>query len=241
MLDYLYIDVTAVPGLPRTTGTRAASAAAHGEARAARLVDHARRRGAEAAGAGSVVPPRWRTRRRAAAPIALGAFRAFQPRAGRRSRVCGVRGAARALLPQRGQFSWRDWPAPMRDPRLAGGRGIRRARMPSASSSSSSCNGRRTGSSAPRRRRGATAGCRSGSTATSRSGSNPNGAEAWADQELVVAGRSDRRAARPAEPRRAGLGSRAVQPAGAAAARLRPVYRTLRANMRHAGMLRIDQ
>ena len=56
-------------------------------------------------------------------------------------------------------------------------------------------------------------------------GVNPHGAAAWADQELIVAGRRDRRAARPAQPRRAGLGAGAAQPAGAAAARLCPVHR----------------
>ncbi len=58
------------------------------------------------------------------------------------------------------------------------------------SNSFSSCNGKPTGSWPPPRRPAARRDCRSGSTGISPSAPIPNGAEAWADQELVAPGAS---------------------------------------------------
>ncbi len=72
-------------------------------------------------------------------------------------------------------------------------------------------------------------------------GVDPNGAEAWGDRSLLIADAARRRAARPLQPRRAGLGADAVQPGGARSnGAYAPFIAAIRANMRHAGAIRID-
>ena len=66
------------------------------------------------------------------------------------------------------------------------------------------------------------------------------GAESWANQGAVRGGRERRRAARRVQPAGPGLGPAAAAIPRARAGRYAPFIATLRANMRHAGALRID-
>ena len=112
--------------------------------------------------------------------------------------------------------------------------------MPSGSSSFSFCNGRPTGSSARPPRPGAPAGSAIGLYRDLAVGVNPNGAEAWADQELVVPGAAI--GAPPDALSRAGQnwGLAPINPLALRRRGFAPLIAALRANMRHAGILRID-
>ena len=71
-------------------------------------------------------------------------------------------------------------------------------------------------------------------------GANPHGAEAWADNELVVAGAS---IGAPPDPLSRSGQNWGLAPLNPLALRRRgfaPLIAALRANMRHAGILRID-
>ena len=109
-----------------------------------------------------------------------------------------------------------------------------------ASCSSNSCNGLPTASSGARRRAGREAGLAIGLYRDLAVGANPHGAEAWADNELVVAGAS---IGAPPDPLSRSGQNWGLAPLNPLALRRRgfaPLIAALRANMRHAGVLRID-
>ena len=125
-LDYLYIDVTAVPGFAEDAAIRELIGgqwfgATHWAARSAELIDY----GAVAACKRSVLEALFRRFRSfelgangTAASIVGRAFREFQQSAGQSLADFAVFEALHEHhLREKRQFSWHSWPAPMRDPR----------------------------------------------------------------------------------------------------------------------------
>ena len=113
-------------------------------------------------------------------------------------------------------------------------------RIAIASNSFSFCNGRPTGSWPPLREPAARPGLSIGLYRDLAVGADPNGAEAWADQELVAPGASI--GAPPDALSRGGQnwGLAPVNPLVLRRQGFAPFIASLRANMRHAGILRID-
>jgi 4-alpha-glucanotransferase len=242
-LDYLYIDVTAVPSFTDGADARAlVPAEAVAAAQAAEFVDYA----AVAAVKRPVLEAlyqRFRKQRLGAgrdAQDALGAsFRVFQQDGGAALTAFAVFEALHEHFSREGaQFSWRDWPAAMRDPNSAAVAEFARA------------NPERVEFfqflqwEADRQLGKAAAGSRSGlAIGIYRDlavGVNPNGAEAWADQELVAPGAA---IGAPPDPlSRAGQnwGLAPINPLVLRRRGFAPIVAALRANMRHAGILRID-
>ena len=194
-LDYLYIDPATVPGFADDEAIRAlVSGSALAGARAVQLVDH------EAVAA-------------LKRPVLEALFRRFHDKdlsadvaaSARRERVFGASNKrAEGRLPPSplpfealherfngngGQFSWQGWPADLRATRTR----LRSSNLPrriaSGSNSSSSCNGRLDIQLAAAAEAGRDShGLSLGLYRDLAVGVNPQGAEAWADQELVVPG-----------------------------------------------------
>src|SRR5437764_642181 len=117
-LDFLYIDVTAVPGFAEDVAAQAlAPAAAIGAARAAELVDFA----AVAALKRPVLEALFRRFQTLDTQSPLGiAFREFQLAGGGALADFAVFEALHGHFTQQGMpFSWHAWPAPLRDPHSA--------------------------------------------------------------------------------------------------------------------------
>src|SRR5215469_5451839 len=125
-LDYLYIDVTAVPGFAEDEGMRNLMqqewfGATHWAARSARLIDY----GAVAACKRPVLEAlfgRFQSRELGAEGTAktdLGQeFREFQRRGGQALAEFAIFEALHEHhVCEKGQFSWHSWPVPMRNPR----------------------------------------------------------------------------------------------------------------------------
>src|SRR5712671_2639922 len=247
-LDYLYIDVTAVSGFVEDETVRALMRgewfrATHWAARSAELIDY----GAVAACKRPVLEAlfrRFQSRGLGAAgttKTAAGqAFRAFQ-RAGRQSLAdfAVFESLHEYYLHEKRQFSWQDWPAPMRNPRsaeVAAFAAEHRDRVEFFQFLQWEADRQLAAAAA--------AGCESGlSIGLYRDlavGADPNGAEAWADQELVAPGASI--GAPPDALSRGGQnwGLAPVNPLVLRRQGFAPFIASLRANMRHAGILRID-
>lgn len=239
-LDYLYIDPTSVPGFSedetiRTLVPEAALAAA----RASELVDHA----AVAALKRPVLESLYRRFHDVdlAAGTALAKqFRRFKRAGGRRLEMF----ATFEALHQRfngngGQFSWRDWPAELRDPNspaVAKFAKQHRDRVEFFQFMQWQAD-EQLGEAAAA---GRAAGLSLGIYRDLAVGVNPHGAEAWADQGLVVPGMG---IGAPPDPlSRAGQnwGLAPVNPLALRREGFQPFIAALRANMRHAGVLRID-
>ena len=109
-----------------------------------------------------------------------------------------------------------------------------------ASNSFSSCSGKPTASSPRQQLQAREAGLSIGIYRDLAVGADPNGAEAWADQELVAPGASI--GAPPDQLSRGGQnwGLAPVNPLVFRRQSFAPLVASLRANMRHAGILRID-
>jgi 4-alpha-glucanotransferase len=247
-LDYLYIDVTAVPGFAEDDAVRELMGeqwfgATHWAARSAELVDY----GAVAACKRPVLEALFHRfqllelgANGTAATAAGRAFRDFQQSSGGSLIDFAVFEALHEHRHGKERlFSWRSWPAPMRDPRstqVAAFAAAHRDRVEffqflqwqSDSQLAAAANaGRRAGLSIGLYRDLAV-------------GADPNGAEAWADQELVALGASI--GAPPDALSRAGQnwGLAPVNPLVLRHQGYAPFIASLRANMRHAGVLRID-
>jgi 4-alpha-glucanotransferase len=247
-LHYLYIDVTAVPSFGEDEAVRELMqsqwfGATHWAARSAALIDY----GAVAACKRPVLEAlfrRFRSRELGAdgtAKTNLGhAFRDFQRRGGQSLADFAVFEALHENYAREdAHFSWRSWPAAMRDPRSP----------QVAEFASAHCNrveffqylqweaDRQLGAAmaAPRE-----AGLSIGLYRDLAVGADPNGAEAWADQELIAPGASI--GAPPDALSRGGQnwGLAPVNPLVLRRQGFAPFVASLRANMRHAGMLRID-
>jgi 4-alpha-glucanotransferase len=239
-LDWLYIDVGAVPGFAEDAAARAlAPPSLVAAARDSDLIDYA----AVAAAKRPVLEAlfrRFRARDLAADTALAAAFRAFQQAGGRGLAEFAVFEALHEhFLGVGGGFSWHRWPAAMREPSSA------------AVAEFAAANGERVEFFqflqfiADRQLARAAAEGRAGGLAIGlyrdlAVGVNPNGAEAWADQELVAPG-----AAIGAPPDALSRGGQdwGLAPYSPLALRRRgfaPLVAALRANMRHAGILRID-
>jgi len=247
-LDYLYIDVTAVPGFAEDEIVRALMRgewfkATHWAARSAELIDY----GAVAACKRPVLEAlfrRFQSRELSAdgtAKTAVGqAFRVFQRIGGQSLADFAVfESLHEYYLHEKRQFSWQNWPAPMRNPRSAEVAAFaveHRDRVEffqflqweaDRQLAAAAAAGRETGTSIGLYRDLAV-------------GADPNGAEAWADQELVAPGASI--GAPPDALSRGGQnwGLAPVNPLVLRRQGFAPFIASLRANMRHAGILRID-
>jgi 4-alpha-glucanotransferase len=247
-LDYLYIDVTAVPGFAEDEAVRELTGgqwfgATHWAARSAELIDY----GAVAACKTAVLEALFRRFRllhlgahEAAASAAGQAFRDFQKSAGRSLTDFAVFEALQEHHLQKERlFSWRSWPAPMRDPRspqVAVFATAHRDRIEFFEflQWQADCQ------LAAAARAGRQAGLSVGLYRDLAVGADPNGAEAWADQELVAPGASI--GAPPDALSRGGQnwGLAPVNPLVLRRQGFAPFIASLRANMRHAGVLRID-
>jgi 4-alpha-glucanotransferase len=247
-IDYLYIDVAAVPGFTEDEAVRklieekqfAVTLAA---ARSARLVDYR----AVAACKRPVLEAlfrRFRTHElgtEGAAKTHLGrAFRDFQRDGGQSLTDFSVFEALHEHYCRAGRgFSWQDWPASVRSPRSPEVAEFVAAHRDSVEFfqylqweadrqiAAAAATGRKAGLSLGLYRDLAV-------------GVDPNGAEAWADQELIAPGASI--GAPPDAFNRTGQnwGLAPVNPLILQRRGYTPFIALLRANMRHAGILRID-
>jgi 4-alpha-glucanotransferase len=243
-LDYLYIDVTAVPGFAEDPTIRSLTPeAAIVAVRATELVDHAR----VAALKRPVLEALYRRLRATdlgadgGSKTALGrAFREFQKSGGERLTAFAT---FEALHEHRDRdhnhFSWRDWPAPWRDPnstKLAAFAAAHRDRVEFFQflQWQADCQ------LAAAAEAGREAGLSLGLYRDLAVGVNPNSAAAWADQGLVVPGMA---IGAPPDALSRGGQEWGLAPTNPLALRRRgfaPFIAALRANMRHAGVLRID-
>ncbi|MBV8935179.1 MAG: 4-alpha-glucanotransferase [Alphaproteobacteria bacterium] len=244
-LNYLYIDVTPVPGFAEDDAVRELMGrqwfgATYWAARSAELIDY----GAVAACKRSVLEAlfrRFQLLELGANGNAAGrAFRGFQQMGGRALTDFAVFEALHEHHHDKERlFSWRGWPAPMRDPR-----------SPQVAAFAAAHHDRveffqflqwqadcQLASAA---RAGRQAGLLIGLYRDLAVGADPNGAEAWADQELVAPGASI--GAPPDALSRAGQnwGLAPVNPLVLRRQGFAPFIASLRNNMRHAGVLRID-
>jgi 4-alpha-glucanotransferase len=247
-LDYLYIDATAVPGFAEDATVQELVhsqwfGATHWAARSAVLVDY----GAVGACKRAVLEPLYRRFREhdlaenGTARTELGwSFRQFQQRGGKSLTDFAVFEALHEHhCKERRGFSWRSWPAPLRDPR---------SRDVSAFAAAN-CErveffqylqweaDRQLAAAAGA---GRAAGLSIGLYRDLAVGADPNGAEAWADQGLVAPQASI--GAPPDILNRAGQnwGLAPINPLILRNQGFGPFIDCVRANMRHAGVLRID-
>jgi 4-alpha-glucanotransferase len=239
-LDYLYIDVTQIPGFAEDAAAQAlAPAKAVGAARAAKLVDYA----AVAALKRPVLEALYRRfcdRELTMGGAGAAAFRAFQQEGGAALAAFATFEALHEHFTQAGMpFSWHAWPPALRDPHSA-----------AVGEFASAHAGRieffqflqwqadqQLGEAALAGRQG---GLNIGLYRDLAVGVDPNGAEAWADQQLIVPGAAI--GAPPDELSRAGQnwGLAPINPLALRRRGFTPLIAALRANMRHAGVLRID-
>ncbi|HEX4616764.1 MAG TPA: 4-alpha-glucanotransferase, partial [Stellaceae bacterium] len=247
-LDYLYIDVTAVPGFAEDEAIRGLTGgqwfgATHWAARSAELIDY----GAVAACKRSVLEALFRRFRSyelgangTATNTAGRAFRDFQQSAGQLLADFAMFEALHEhYFREKRQFSWRSWPAPMRNPRspqVAAFAAAHRDRVEFFQFLQWEADRQLAAAS----RAGREAGLSIGLYRDLAVGADPNGAEAWADQELVAPGASI--GAPPDALSRGGQnwGLAPVNPLVLRRQGFAPFIAALRANMRHAGILRID-
>ncbi|MBV9861306.1 MAG: 4-alpha-glucanotransferase [Alphaproteobacteria bacterium] len=243
-LDYLYIDVEAVPGYAEDAAARALiSPQALAAARAAPFVDYA----AVAALKRPVLEALYHSFRErdfdaSGAPLTASgeAFRGFQEARGSSLAAFATFEALHEHYSREpGMFSWRAWPAPFRDPRsaaVAEFAAAHRERIGFFQFLQWEAD-RQLGAAAVTAREG---GLSLGLYRDLAVGVDPNGAEAWADQELVAPGAA---IGAPPDPlSRAGQnwGLAPFNPVVLRRHGFLPFVTSLRANMRHAGVLRID-
>jgi 4-alpha-glucanotransferase len=234
-LDFLYIDVSAVPGFAAVQAL--APAAALAAARAAELVDYA----AVAALKRPVLEVLFRRFRAGEAQTALGVeFREFRQAGGEALTRFATFEALHEHFTREGMpFSWRHWPAAMRDPQSTEVGEFARAQAERVEFFQYLQweADRQLGAAAAD---GRNAGLALGLYRDLAVGVDPHGAEAWADQQLVAPGAA---IGAPPDPlSRAGQnwGLAPINPLVLRRQGFAPLVAALRANMRHAGILRID-
>jgi 4-alpha-glucanotransferase len=247
-LDHLYIDPTAAPGFAADESVRALIhgewfGATHWAARSAPLIDY----GAVAACKRPVLEALFRRFQEfdlgagGMARSELGrSFRQFQHQGGQSLVDLAVFEALHEFYcrEQRG-FSWRNWPAALRDPRsteVAAFAVAHRDRVEFFQFLQWEADRQLAAAAAA----GRDAGLSLGLYRDLAVGADPNGAEAWADQGLVAPHAAI--GAPPDALSRAGQnwGLAPVNPMELRRQRFAPFVACLRANMRHAGILRID-
>jgi 4-alpha-glucanotransferase len=231
-LDYLYIDVAAVPGF---TAAQLPDGAALAGLDGAGEVDHA----AVAVAKRPVLEALFR-RLRKGRSRALKAFRQFQAEGGHALATFAIFEALHEhFYGGQGRFSWRDWPEPMRDPHSHAVAQFAREHA-----------GRveffeflqweADRQLALAAKAGRDAGLSIGLYRDLAVGVNPDGAAAWADQELLSPSAS---VGAPPDPLSRSGQNWGLAPLNPLVLRRRgfaPFLETLRTNMRHAGILRID-
>jgi len=246
-LDYLYIDPAVVPGFAEEPAIRAlVSDAVLAAARAATLVDHA----AVATLKRPVLEALYRRFRRndlRAQGAQTGAkteagreFRRFQQDGGRTLAAFATFEALHERFNGNGgQFSWHNWPPELRDPNAAAVAefaATHRERVEFFQFLQWQADRQLGAAAEAGRARGLSLGLYRDLAV----GVNPQGAEAWADRGLVVPGIGI--GAPPDALSRAGQnwGLAPVNPLALRQRGFQPFIAALRANMRHAGVLRID-
>jgi 4-alpha-glucanotransferase len=247
-LDYLYIDVTAVPGFAEDENVRGVTdgegfAATFDAARSAELIDY----GAVAACKRPVLEAlfrRFRSREFDGDGNATGRlgkeFRNFQRSGGQSLTDFAIFEALHAQHKREaGGFSWRDWPLPERDPSstvVAQFAATHRERVEFFQYLQWEADRQLATAAAA----GRAAGLSLGVYRDLAVGVDPNGAEAWADQELVTPGASIGAPPDTFNPAGQNWGLAPVNPIVLRRQGYAPFIASLRANMRHAGVLRID-
>ena len=247
-LDYLYIDPAAVPGFAEDEGVQALIAgewfgATRWAARSAELVDYS----AVAACKRPVLEALWRRFQGldvdddGAARTGLGAsFRRFQQKEGRSLRDFAIFETLHEhYCRERRGFSWRNWPAAMRDPQsseVAEFAAAHRDRVEFFQFLQWEADRQLAAAAQAAHEAGLSIGLYRDLAV----GADPNGAEAWADQELVAPRASI--GAPPDQLSRSGQnwGLAPINPLVLRRQGFAPFIACLRANMQHAGILRID-
>lgn len=233
-LDYLYIDVTAVPGFAEDGAASAlVSDAAVRAAQTSEYVDYA----AVAAAKRPVLEALFRSLGERA--TAEEAFRRFQKAGGRALADFAAFEALDEHFRKAGIFSWRGWPSELRSPdspAVADFAARHRGRVEFFQFLQWEAD-RQLGAAAEAGRRG---GLALGLYRDLAVGADPAGAEAWADQTLLAPGIAI--GAPPDALNRVGQnwGLAPYNPLALQRAGFAPFIAALRANMRHAGVLRID-
>jgi 4-alpha-glucanotransferase len=239
-LDYLYIDPAAIPGFAEDAAIRAlAPDGALGRVRASEFVDHA----AVAALKRPVLEALYLRfcEVELAAKTPLGReFRRFLRGGGKPLRAFATFEALHEVHNGRdGRFQWRDWPAALRDPSSAAVAGFAR-RQRERVGFFEFLQWQADAQLGAAAEAGGAAGLALGLYRDLAVGVNPHGAEAWAEQGLVAPGMG---IGAPPDPlSRAGQdwGLAPLNPLALRRRGFAPFIAALRANMRHAGILRID-
>jgi 4-alpha-glucanotransferase len=242
-LDYLYIDVTAVPGFAEESSAHTLAEPQIAAARASAFVDYAAVAGLKRPVLEALFR-RFRTEQlgeRDDARSTLGAsFRVFQREGGKALRAFALFEALHEQFSKEGhQFSWRDWPSAMREPNSAAVAEFARAKAERVEFFQFLQweADRQLGEAAAAGSRG---GLAVGLYRDLAVGVNPNGAEAWADQELVAPGAAIGAPPDPLSRSGQNWGLAPINPLVLRRRGFAPIVAALRANMRHAGILRID-
>jgi 4-alpha-glucanotransferase len=239
-LNYLYIDVTGAPGFAEDPAAQSlAPAASFAAARGGELVDYAAVAAAKRPALERLFGRFRRCDLASGSPLAA-EFRRFQRAGGRALAEFAVFEALHEhFFGGEGLFSWRDWPMPMQEPRSAEVAAFAAAYAERVEFFQflQWVADRQLGEAAAA---GRDNGLAIGLYRDLAVGVNPHGAEAWADRELVVPGAS---IGAPPDPlSRAGQdwGLAPINPLVLRRRGFVPFISALRANMRHAGVLRID-
>ncbi len=237
-LDYRYIDVTQVPGFAEETELRAlAPDVLIAAARDAELVDYP----AVAALKRPVLEALFR-RLRAGEPgsVLAADFAAFCREGGEAlTRFAVFEALQEHLTAAGGAFSWHDWPAAMRDPHapeVGEFAGAHAERIEFFRFLQWQADRQLAAAAAA----GREAGLAIGLYRDLAVGANPDGADAWGERDLVVPAAAI--GAPPDALSRAGQnwGLAPINPLALRRHGFAPLIAALRANMRHAGILRID-
>ena len=248
-LNPLYLDVEAVPEFAEDAALRRRVAtpeiaAMLAEARGSEYIDHAR--------VAALKRPMFEALYHAFAERHLGpgpdgarsargaAFRQFQREGGASLQSFAVFTALHEqMLGERGSFCWQDWPAPLRDaasPEVAAFAAEQRARVELHQYLQWQAD-RQLGAAA---HGAAEAGLAIGLYRDLAVGVDPNGAQAWADPGMMVAGAGVGAPPDILNMKGQDWGLAPVNPVALRRDAYEPFIAALRANMRHAGMLRID-
>lgn len=234
-LNPLYLDVAAVPDFPGTTSPPELAAA-----RAEALVDYPRVAALKAA-AFEACYAAFAARHLGASPSERGeAFRHFQKAGGEALRSFAVFTALHEhMLREHGKFCWQDWPATLREAssaEVARFAAERRERVELHQYLQWEAD-RQLAAAA---RTGAAAGLRVGLYRDLAVGVDVNGADAWADPGMMAGGATVGAPPDVLNMKGQDWGLAPVNPVAMRRERFAPFIAALRANMRHAGLLRID-
>ena len=234
-LNPLYLDVAAMPDFAGAAPPEALVAARAGD-----LVDYPAVAGLKQR-AFDACYRAFAERHLGAVPTVRGAaFRRFQSEGGRALETFAVFTALHEhMLAERASFCWQDWPAPLRDAasaEVARFAAERRERVELHQYLQWEAD-RQLGAAA---RAAETAGLSLGLYRDLAVGVDPNGAEVWADPGMTVTGASVGAPPDALNMKGQDWGLAPVNPVALRREGFAPFIAALRANMRHAGLLRID-